>query len=320
MSFWEDKNILVTGGAGFLGSFVVEKLIKEKGVSPDAIRIPRSNVLDLTKQENCVRAVKDVDIVIHVAARGGGIDYNRRYPGKLFYDNISMNTNLMEAARVENVEKFIGIGTVCSYPKYTSIPFKEDNLWNGYPEETNAAYGLAKKMLLIQSQSYREQYNFNSINLLLVNLYGPRDDFSDLDSHVIPAIIKKIVDANSENKKEITAWGTGSASREFLYVKDAATAIIMAAEKYNKSNPVNIGSGEEITIKELITVIAELVGFNGEIKWDTTKPDGQPRRCLDVSRAKAEFGFEANVDFRKGIKKTIEWYEKERNSNRKARI
>ncbi len=320
MSFWEDKNILVTGGAGFLGSFVVEKLIREKGVSSGAIRIPRSNVLDLTKQENCVRAVKDIDIIVHVAARGGGIDYNRRYPGKLFYDNISMNTNLMEAAREENVEKFIGIGTVCSYPKYTSIPFKEGNLWNGYPEETNAPYGLAKKMLLIQSQSYREQYSFNSINLLLVNLYGPRDNFSDLDSHVIPAIIKKIVDANSENKKEITAWGTGSASREFLYVEDAATAIIMAAEKYNKSNPVNIGSGKEITIKELITIIAELVGFKGEIKWDTTKPDGQPRRCLDVSKAKAEFGFEANVDFRNSLKKTIGWYEKERNSIQKAKI
>ena len=307
-NFWSRKKILVTGGAGFLGSFVVEKLIQERGVSPDNIRIPRSKDMDLRIWNNCLKAVKDIDIVIHIAGRGGGIGYNKKYPGSLFYDNIIMNTHLMEAARQEGVEKFVGIGTVCSYPKYTPVPFKEENLWDGYPEETNASYGLAKKMMLVQSQAYRQQYGFNSIHLLLINLYGPRDNFDPEQSHVIPALIKKMFDAKLEGKKEVVVWGTGKATREFLYVEDAAEGIILATEKYNKPEPVNLGSGFEISIKELAELIAELVGFDGEIKWDTTKPDGQPRRCLDVSKAWKEFGFKAKTDFREGLKKTIEWY------------
>ena len=306
--FWEGKKVLVTGGAGFLGSFVGEKLMRDKGVDSDNIRIPRSRDMDLKVWENCVKAVKDVDIVIHIAGRGGGIGYNRKYPGTLFYDNIVMNTQMMEAARQEGVEKFVGIGTVCAYPKFTPVPFKEDDLWNGYPEETNAAYGLAKKMMLVQSQAYRQQYGFNSIHLLMVNLYGPRDDFSPEASHVISALIKKIFDAKESGKDYIDVWGTGKATREFLYVEDAAEGIILATEKYNKGEPVNLGSGFEISIKELVELIAELAGFDGEIRWDTSKPDGQPKRCLDVSRAKEEFGFEAKINFREGLEKTIEWY------------
>lgn len=308
--FWEGKKVLVTGGAGFLGSFVVEKLIKERGVALKNIRIPRSMDIDLRVWENCVKAVKDVDVVIHIAGRGGGIGYNRKYPGTLFYDNIVMNTQLIEAARQEGVDKFVGIGTVCSYPKFTPVPFKEEDLWGGYPEETNAAYGLAKKMLLVQSQAYRQQYEFNSIHLLMVNLYGPRDNFDPEHSHVISALIKKIFDAKESGKDYIEVWGTGKATREFLYVDDAAEGIILATERYDNPNPVNLGSGFEISIKELIELIAEIAGFDGEIKWDTSKPDGQPRRCLDVSRAKEEFGFEAKVDFREGLEKTIEWYRK----------
>jgi GDP-L-fucose synthase len=299
---------LVTGGAGFLGSFVVEKLMKDKGVDSDNIRIPRSRDIDLRIWDNCVNAVKDIDIVIHIAGRGGGIGYNRKYPGTLFYDNIVMNTQLIEAARQEGIEKFVGIGTVCSYPKYTPVPFKEENLWNGYPEETNAAYGLAKKMMLVQSQAYRQQYGFNSTHLLMVNLYGPRDNFSPEASHVISALIKKMFDAKESGKDYITVWGTGKATREFLYVADAADGIILATEKYNKSEPANLGSGFEISIKELVDLIAEIVGFDGEIRWDTSKPDGQPRRYLDVSRAKEMFGFEAKVNFREGLGKAIEWY------------
>ena len=306
--FWEDKKVLVTGGAGFLGSFVVEKLISDKGVDSDNTRIPRSRDIDLRVWENCVKAVKDVDIVIHIAGRGGGIGYNRKYPGTLFYDNIVMNTQLMEAARQEGVEKFVGIGTVCAYPKFTPVPFKEEDLWNGYPEETNAPYGLAKKIMLVQSQAYRQQYGFNSIHLLMVNLYGPRDNFSPEASHVISALIKKIFDAKESGKDYIEVWGTGKATREFLYVEDAARGIILSTEKYNKPNPVNLGSGFEISIKELVELIAEITGFAGEIRWDTSKPDGQPRRCLDVRRAKEAFGFEAKVDFREGLEKTIEWY------------
>ena len=306
--FWEGKKVLVTGGAGFLGSFVAEKLTNERGVAPDNIRIPRSKDIDLRVLKNCVKAVKDIDIVIHVAGRGGGIGYNRTYPGTLFYDNIVMNTQLIEAAREEGVEKFVGIGTVCSYPKYTPVPFKEENLWGGYPEETNAAYGLAKKMMLVQSQAYRQQYGFNSIHLLMVNLYGPRDNFDPEHSHVIAALIKKIFDVKESGKDYITVWGTGKATREFLYVEDAARGIILAAEKYNKSEPVNLGSGFEISIKDLVELIVELAGFDGEIRWDTSKPDGQPRRCLDVSKAKREFGFEAKVSFREGLEKTIAWY------------
>lgn len=307
MEFWNNKKILVTGGAGFLGSFLVKKL-KEKGVDEKNIKIPRSRDIDLKRWENCVEVVKDVDIVIHLAAKVGGIGLNRNYPATLFYDNAIMGIQLMEAARKEAVEKFVALGTVCAYPKFTPVPFKEEDLWKGYPEETNAPYGLAKKMLLVQSQAYRQQYNFNSIFLLPVNLYGPGDNFDLESSHVIPALIRKFTEA-VENKKEVVeVWGTGKASREFLYVEDAARAIILATEKYNKPEPVNIGAGFEIKIKDLVELIAEFTGFEGEIKWDTSKPDGQPRRCLDVSKAKEEFGFEAKTDFRKGLKKTIEWF------------
>lgn len=308
MSFWDNKKILVTGGAGFLGSFVLNGLIRERNVRQENVSIPRSANIDLRIWENCIRVVKDIDIVIHLAGRGGGIGYNRKYPGMLFYDNIVMNSQLMEAARQEGVEKFVGIGTVCSYPKYAAVPFKEESLWDGYPEETNAAYGLSKKMMLVQSQAYRQQYGFNSIHLLMVNLYGPRDNFNLESSHVIPALIRKFVDAVQNEEKEVVVWGTGKASREFLYVEDAAEAILLATEKYNKADPVNIGAGKEITIHELVNLIGELTGFKGDIVWDTSKPDGQPRRCLDTSKAKREFGFEAKTDFREGLKRTIDWY------------
>jgi len=307
ITFWDNKKILVTGGSGFLGSFVLEKL-KEEGINNNDIRIPRSKDVDLSRLKNCVNAVKNIDIVIHLAARVGGIGFNREYPATLFYDNAIMGIQLMEAARLASVEKFVAIGTVCAYPKFTAVPFKEEDLWNGYPEETNAPYGLAKKMLLVQSQAYRQQYGFNSIFLLPVNLYGPRDNFDLESSHVIPALIRKFIEAMQSNKKEIVVWGTGEASREFLYVKEAARGIILATEKYNKPEPVNIGAGFEIKIKDLVELIAELTGFKGKIKWDTTKPDGQPRRCLDVSKAKEEFGFESKTNFREGLEKTIEWY------------
>jgi GDP-L-fucose synthase len=307
MSFWENKKILVTGGAGFLGSFLVEQL-KEKGVNEEDIRIPRSKDVDLRRWENCVNAVKDMDMVIHLAARVGGIGFNRAYPATLFYDNAIMGIQLMEVARQEEVAKFVAVGTVCAYPKYTQVPFKEDELWNGYPEETNAPYGLAKKMLLVQSQAYRQQYGYNAIFLLPVNLYGPGDNFDPESSHVIPALIRKFTEAVQNNKKEVEVWGTGKASREFLYVEDAARGIILAAERYNGPEPVNIGAGFEIKIVDLVELIAELTEFDGEIKWDATKPDGQPRRCLDVSRAEQEFGFKAKTDFMVGLKKTIEWY------------
>jgi len=310
MSFWDEKKILVTGGAGFLGSFVAKGLIKARKVRQGNIKIPRSANMDLRTWENCVKVVKDIDIVIHLAGRGGGIGYNRKYPGLLFYDNIIMNSQLMEAARQEGVEKFVGIGTVCSYPKYAPVPFKEESLWEGYPEETNAAYGLSKKMMLVQSQAYAQQYGFNSIHLLMVNLYGPRDNFDLESSHVIPALIRKFVDAVQNNQKEVLVWGTGRASREFLYVEDAADAILLATEKYNKPDPVNLGAGKEVTIKELVDLIAKLTGYDGRIIWDTTKPDGQPRRCLDTSKAKREFGFEARTDLEEGLKRTIEWYTK----------
>ncbi len=312
MGFWDDKKVLVTGGAGFLGSFVVDRLIGERRVRQQNITIPRSAGADLRIWENCVKAVRNIDVVLHVAGRGGGIGYNRKYPGLLFYDNIVMNSQLMEASRQEAVEKFVGIGTVCSYPKYAAVPFKEEDLWDGYPEETNASYGLAKKMMLVQSQAYRQQYGFNSVHLLMVNLYGPRDHFSLEDSHVIPALIRKFVEATYDNQDKVVVWGTGKASREFLYVEDAAEAIILAAEKYDKAEPVNIGAGKEITIRELVELIADLTGYEGKIVWDTSKPDGQPRRCLDTSRAKKEFGFEAKTDFKRGLKKTIEWYEENR--------
>ena len=307
VTFWSDKKFLVTGGAGFWGSFVVEKL-KEKGVDARAIRVPRSKNMDLTKWENCVKAVKDVDIVIHLAGRVGGIGFNRKYPGMLFYDNAMMGIQLMEAARQEGVEKFVAVGTVCAYPKFTPVPFKEEDLWNGYPEETNAPYGLAKKMLLVQSQAYRRQFGFNSIYLLPVNLYGPGDNFDLENSHVIPALIRKFVEAVKANKGEVVAWGTGEPSREFLYVEDAAEAILLATETYNKPEPVNIGAGCQIKIKDLVNLIAKLTGFTGNIEWDTAKPDGQPMRCLDISRAQKEFGFKAITDFGEGLRRTIEWY------------
>jgi len=307
MSFWADKQILVTGGGGFLGSFVVDKLRIEKQVNPRNIHVPRSEDFDLRKWDNCVKAVNDKDIVIHLAGNGGGIGYNRTYPGSIFYDNSIMGLQLMEAARREGVKKYVTIGTVCSYPKFASVPFREEDLWLGYPEETNAAYGLSKKILLVQGDAYRQQYDFNSIHLLLVNLYGPQDNFDQKRSHVIAAMIEKFYDA-VEGKKDVTLWGTGNVSREFLYVEDAAEGIIQAAERYDKSEPVNLGSGAEVTIKELAEIISNLISFKGRIIWDISKPDGQPRRRLDISKAKKEFGWSPVTDLSTGLKKTITWY------------
>jgi GDP-L-fucose synthase len=297
----------VTGGAGFLGSNVVEQLIA-KGADRENIYVPRSRDLDLRQWDNCVKAVKDKDIVIHLAAKVGGIGFNRENPGSLFYDNAIMGIQLIEAARQQNVGKFVAIGTVCAYPKFTPSPFHEDDLWNGYPEETNAPYGLAKKMLLVQSQSYRQQYGFNSIYLLPVNLYGPGDNFNPCSSHVVPALIKKCIDAVDSNDDKIEVWGTGKATREFLYVDDCARGIVMATKKYNKSEPVNLGSGYEISIKDLIQLIVKLTGFKGELVWNSSKPDGQPKRRLDVSRAEKEFGLRAKTTFEEGLKATIDWY------------
>ena len=307
MTFWDNKEILLTGGAGFLGSSIVKQLLK-KGVSREQISIPRSHETDLRIWENCVDVVKGKDVVVHLAARVGGIGFNQKYPALLFYDNAIMGIQLIEAARREGVEKCVILGTVCAYPKFTPVPFQEKDLWFGYPEETNAPYGLAKKMLLVQSLAYRQQYGFNSIYLLPVNLYGPRDNFNPESSHVIPALIKKFVEAVEDNHRTVEIWGTGAASREFLYIDDCARAIILAAEHYNKPDPVNIGAGREISIKELVTLIGKLTGFKGEIYWDSSKPDGQPRRCLDVSRAKQEFGFGARTTFEEGLKATIDWY------------
>jgi GDP-L-fucose synthase len=309
VAFWTNKRFLLTGGAGFLGSFIYEKLIDQRKVDPAYVRVPRSKDLDLRKWENCLEAVRDVDVVIHLAAKVGGIGFNRKYPGMLFYDNAIMGIQLMEAARQEGVEKFVAVGTVCAYPKYAPVPFKEDDLWNGYPEETNAPYGIAKKILLVQAQAYRTQYGFNAIYLLPVNLYGPRDNFDPDHSHVIPALIRKILEARDTGQAHITVWGTGSATREFLYVEDAAEAIVLAVEKYNDSEPVNIGSGCEISVRNLVHLISELAGYRGEIRWDTAKPDGQPRRHLDVSKAKKTFAFEAKVSLTEGLKRTIDWYE-----------
>ena len=303
-----DKRILITGGAGFLGSHIVENLVKTRGVLEKQIIVLRSKDMDLRVYDNCRKAVEKVDIIIHLAAKVGGIGYNQKNPGTLFYDNIIMGAQLMEAARLAKVEKFVQIGTVCAYPKFTPPPFKEEDLWNGYPEETNAPYGIAKKSLLVMAQAYRQQYGMNAIYLLPVNLYGPKDNFDLESSHVIPALIRKFVEATKKGQKEVEVWGTGQASREFLFVEDAAEAIILATEKYSKAEPVNLGTGKEITIKDLVTTIAQLTNFNGEIVWNTSKPDGQPRRCLDTSRAKKEFGFEAKTSFNDGLQKTIEWY------------
>jgi len=307
MTFWDGKQILLTGGAGFLGSHIVEQLT-QRGINKNHLYIPRSRDLDLRKWENCVKAVKDKDIVIHLAGKVGGIGFNQKYPGELFYDNAMMGIQLIEAARQEGVKKCVIIGTVCAYPKLTPVPFSEDELWNGYPEETNAPYGLAKKMLLVQAQAYRQQYGFNSIYLLPVNLYGPRDNFNPESSHVIPALIKKFVEAVQEKKPVVEIWGTGGASREFLYVEDAARAIVLATERYNKPDPVNLGAGQEISIKELVKIIRKYTGYTGNIHWDTSKPDGQPRRCLVTSRAEKEFGFVAKVPFDVGLRRTVEWY------------
>ena len=307
MAFWSDKKILITGGAGFFGTQVVHQLLG-RGVLRENILIPRSKDTDLRKWENCVRVVKDTDIVIHLAAKVGGIGFNQNFPGQLFYDNAMMGIQIIEASRQAGVEKCVIAGTICAYPKFTPVPFKEDDLWNGYPEETNAPYGLAKKMLLVQSQAYRQEYGFNSIYLLPVNLYGPGDNFDPASSHVIPALIKKFTEAKDRGAPFVEVWGTGKASREFLYVDDAARGIVLATERYNKTEPVNLGAGMEITIRDLVALIQELTGYTGEIRWDRTKPDGQPKRCLDVSRAKKEFGFEARMSFREGLEKTIHWY------------
>jgi GDP-L-fucose synthase len=311
MGFWENRKVVVTGGSGFLGKCVVRRL-KERGCK--SIFVPRSRDYDLRTEEAIVRMYEEAkpDVVIHLAARVGGIGANRNNPGSFFFDNLIMGVLLMEKARLFDVDKFVAVGTICSYPKFTSVPFKEEELWNGYPEETNAPYGLAKKMLLVQSQAYRQQYGFNSIFLLPVNLYGPGDNFNPESSHVIPALIKKCVEAVEENKDTVICWGDGSPTREFLYVEDCAEAIVLATEKYNKSEPVNIGAGFEVSIKDLAEKIAELAGFSGKIVWDTSKPNGQPRRCLDTSRAEREFGFKAKVGFEEGLKKTVDWYVSER--------
>ena len=301
------KKILLTGGNGFLGSFVVQKLL-ELGVPKNNIFIPRSKDLDLRKWENCLKVVKNQDVVIHLAAKVGGIGYNREKPGEMFYDNIMMGIQLMEAARQIGVEKFVAIGTICAYPKFNPIPFVESSIWHGYPEETNAPYGLAKKMLLVQAQAYRKQYDFNAIYLLPVNLYGPGDNFNPETSHVIPAIIKKVADAKIKKQKYIDVWGTGTASREFLYADDCAEGIILATEKYDKPGPVNLGASREIKIVDLVSLIFKLMKFKGEIRWDKSQPDGQPRRMVDATLAKEEFGFHAKTDFEEGLRRTIDWY------------
>ncbi|MGB2807192.1 MAG: GDP-L-fucose synthase [Sedimentisphaerales bacterium] len=305
--FFEDRRIVVTGGAGFLGSYVIEGL-QRRGCKN--ILVPKIEDYDLVQMNNIVRMYADMkpDIVIHLAAVVGGIGANREHPGEFFYKNLMIGVQLIEQGRLNNIEKFVAIGTICAYPKFTPVPFMEEDLWEGYPEETNAPYGLAKKMLLVQSQSYRAEYGFNSIFLLPVNLYGPGDNFDPASSHVIPALIKKCVDAIEAGADHIDCWGTGNVSREFIYASDAAEGILLATEHYNGSEPVNIGAGFEITIKELAEKIVSLTGFGGELRWDPSKPDGQPRRCLDTSRAKKLFGFEAKIKFEEGLKATIEWY------------
>ena len=308
MNFWAGKRVLVTGGSGFLGTHVVQKL---RTKSPAEIFVPRRKDYDLVQWTNVVRVVNDSrpDVVVHVAGEVGGIGANRDNPGRFFYNNLMMGTQLMEYARLKGVSKFVALGTICAYPKHTPLPFKEENLWDGYPEETNAPYGLAKKMLLVQAQAYREQYGLNAIFLLPVNLYGPADNFDPRMSHAIPAIIKKCFDAIYRGENEIVLWGTGNPTREFLHVSDAADGILLAAERYDGSDPVNLGSGMEISVKDLATLIAEITGFRGKITWDFSKPDGQPRRSLDVTRAEQLFGFRAKVPFEQGLRETIEWYE-----------
>ena len=307
-SFWSDKRVIVTGGAGFLGSFVVEQL-RAKGCRQ--IVIPRSRDYDLVQMEAVQRlyAEANPDIVIHLAARVGGIGANQANPGRFFYDNLLMGSQLMEVGRQLGLKKFVALGTICAYPKFAPIPFKEEDIWNGYPEETNAPYGLAKKMMLVQSQAYRQQYGFNSIVLFPVNLYGPRDNFDLETSHVIPALIRKCAEAQQAGRSEIVLWGDGTPTREFLYVEDAAEGILQASEQYDDSLPLNLGTGEEVTIKHLALLIAGELGYQGRIVWDTTKPNGQPRRCLDVSRIKQMIGFQAQHSLQAGLRKTIQWFQ-----------
>jgi GDP-L-fucose synthase len=308
--FWENKKILVTGGRGFLGSHLVERL-KELGAKVTA---PAHHDYDLVDRDQIVKMYETFpsDMIIHLAAVVGGIGINQKHPGKFFYDNLMMGVQLMEYARQAKVSKFVALGTICAYPKFTPVPFKEEAIWDGYPEETNAPYGLAKKMMLVQSQAYRQEYGYKSIFLLPVNLYGPRDNFNPESSHVIPALIKKCVDAKEAGADYIEVWGDGSPTREFLYVKDAVEGILLAAQKYDKSDPVNLGSSSEVSIKDLAELIADATGFKGKFKWDTSKPNGQPRRKLDISRAKKEFGFEAQTSFEDGLKETVDWYLKNR--------
>ncbi|MFN2456161.1 MAG: GDP-L-fucose synthase family protein [Pyrinomonadaceae bacterium] len=302
------KRVIVTGGAGFLGRFVTQQL---KNYHETEVFVPRSRDYDLVKAEDIARLLRDAepDMIIHLAAVVGGIGANQKNPGRYFYENLMMGTQLIEHARQHRVKKFVALGTVCAYPKFTPVPFREDDLWNGYPEETNAPYGLAKKMMLVQAQSYREQYGFNTIFLLPANLYGPGDNFDLETSHVIPALIRKCVEARKANAPFVEVWGTGAASREFLYVEDCAEAILRAASLYNESEAVNIGTGNEIVIRDLVQLIARLTRFEGEIKWRTDKPDGQPRRQLEVSRAVEKFGFRAQTSFEEGLRRTIDWYE-----------
>jgi GDP-L-fucose synthase len=316
-SFWSSKRVVVTGGAGFLGSFVVEQLrLKDCR----QIVVPRSRDYDLVQMEAVQRLYEDAnpDIVIHLAARVGGIGANQANPGRFFYDNLMMGSQLIEVGRQRGLKKFVALGTICAYPKFAPIPFREEDIWNGYPEETNAPYGLAKKMMLVQSQAYRQQYGFNSIVLFPVNLYGPRDNFDLQTSHVIPALIRKCAEAQQEGRAEIVLWGDGTPTREFLYVEDAAEGILQAAEQYNESLPLNLGTGEEVTIKNLASMITTELGYQGRIVWDTSKPNGQPRRCLDVSRIKQTIGFQAKHSLRDGLKKTIRWFQANRASLREV--
>lgn len=307
-TFWQGKRVAVTGGAGFLGSFLVERL---RQYEPAEVFVPLIERYDLTRLE-AIRCMLDdarPDIVIHLAARVGGIGANREHPAEFFYDNLMMGVQLLHESWRAGVQKFTALGTICCYPKFTPVPFREETLWDGYPEETNAPYGLAKKMLLVQSQAYRQQYGFNSIFLMPVNLYGPRDNFDPASSHVIPALIKKCVEARDAGAEHVVVWGDGTPTREFLYVADAAEGILLATERYNASDPVNLGSAFEISIKALAETIVRLTGFKGRLVWDTSQPNGQPRRKLDTSRAKAYFGFEARTSFEEGLRRTIAWYE-----------
>lgn len=310
---WNTKNVLVTGGSGFLGLRVVEQLQQK---NPKMIIVPSSIECDLTKISNCKRIVQDIDVVFHLAAKVGGIGLNREKPGELFYDNIMMGTQLIHEAKEAGVKKFVALGTICSYPKFAPIPFTEDSIWDGYPEETNAPYGLAKKMLLVQSQAYRQQYNFNSVVVFPTNLYGPRDNFDPQSSHVIPALILKVYNAKKSNAKMISVWGDGSPTRDFLYVDDAARGIILAAEKYDETAPINLGSGREISIKELVTIISKLLDYEVTINWDTSKPNGQPRRCVSTKLAQEKLGFQPQINLEEGLRQTIEWFVNEVESNR----